>query len=121
MAIFNKMPANRANARIIAAGIVSLLALLESPASWADFYLHGWEGHHEDSGILSLDPQLLFYMSSADFDTSGALMIPAPSASAVFQNYTRAEADIDVAYGLSRRLTLYGRGSWTRVGLSAGI
>lgn len=94
------------------APLVTLLALSWSPFAQearADFFTHHWENHHVRADRLKASAEFSYFISDRNFDPSGSLMIPSG-----LQQYSTMQGDLDLAYGLSSKFTLYGRANWRR-------
>lgn len=93
--------------------LTTLTASLALPTvARADFYLHYWEDEHENAHDLRFDATAGYYLSSNNFDGQGNLIVPTN-----FSQYTRIQTDVTVAYGLTSKLSAYGRLGWARTEL----
>lgn len=93
--------------------IFALFLTLTSLAR-ADFYLHPWQDFHEDGDTALLSAELFYYSTGSNF-YSGL----SSSAPAGFNQYNRIENDDVIQYGLTDRLSLFGRLTWMRAQVSS--
>jgi hypothetical protein len=96
----------------VAATIPLTLAALVPGVARADLLVHFWEPHHENPRSFTVAPELHLYSAKGNFDVDGAQSTPAGT-----YGYSRAQTDVNLAYGLGKRLTAYGRLSWAKVTL----
>ena len=90
--------------------LTTLTASLALPSlARADFYLHYWEDQYEAPEVLRLNADVGYYVTKDDFDGSGKLIIPTG-----FLQYSRIQTDLTAAYGLTSKLSAFGRLSWAR-------
>jgi hypothetical protein len=92
------------------APLILLAATLESSPARGDFFIHFWEPHFERAKGLTLLPEIHNYSASGNFDAEGVRYVPSGSGT-----YTRLETDVLASYGLTPKLTAYGRVSWAKV------
>ena len=88
--------------------------LLPSSARADEFFLHGWQEHHEPLARFALKPEFLYYASTTNFAPDGTTYLPRN-----FQKYTRLQFDTYVDYGLTPAVTLFGRLSWAQAHVDA--
>lgn len=96
--------------------MIFCLVALFLTSSWAraDFYLHPWQDFHGagQSALLSVD--LFVYSTRSNFYPNLGTASPTG-----FNQYNRIENDDIVQYGVTDRLTLYGRLTWMRAQVSS--
>lgn len=99
---------------IALAGATILLApTVMTRCAYADFFLHPWESHHQRSQSFRLSGEFGYFSTSSNYDTNGVPFVPTG-----LTGYNRISSDFVLDYGLSSRLTVFGRMSWARVELS---
>lgn len=89
-----------------------LLAFGASVEARADFFLHHWESHKSAPEAFHFDVAEHYYTTTTNFDADGAQMLPAG-----LNQYKRWETDAQALYGLTPKLTAYGRTAWAYVSL----
>jgi hypothetical protein len=87
-----------------------LILLMSSSYAYADFYLHRWDNHHEQKGFWTFNLDVIYYNSSSNFDGSGSSVSIDD-----LRYYSRFQDDLTLSYGISDRLSVYGRMSWAYV------
>lgn len=93
---------------------VFALLLALSPVARADFYLHPWQDFHQSADSALLSVELLYYSTGSNFYPGLGSVTPTG-----FNQYTRIENDDLIQYGLTERLSLFGRLTWMRAQVSS--
>lgn len=83
--------------------LVTGLSLLGTEAK-ADFYIHTWNTHHESAHRLRLNVDALHYRTDSNYDLDGSSFTPVG-----LNSYQRTLLDLTGTFGLTSRLSLYGR------------
>jgi hypothetical protein len=78
----------------------------------ADFFLHHWENHHQDTHRALLSAEAHYFATTQDYDGNGNLLIPTG-----LQKYTRIQTDLLAEYGIWSRLSAFARLSFARAQL----
>jgi len=92
--------------------LLFILQIILINHTMADFYVHHWENHHEDKSGFLLNPEFKYYQTNTNFWTDGSSFIPAN-----LNTYNRTYLDTNLAYGVGKDLTLFGRLSWAYIDL----
>lgn len=92
---------------------VGVLALFLAASAHADFYLHHWEDHYEPVHQVSLEPTLLYYSATQNFDQNAVQVTPPGLGS-----YKRLEIDLTGQFGLLDRFSIFARLAWARVAVN---
>jgi hypothetical protein len=90
----------------------SALALLVTSPAQADFYLHHWENRQEGAKSWKLGSDLRYFTTSSNYDSTGTAVAPTS-----LDQYSRIVLDIGAQYGITDRITLFGRTTWSYVNL----
>jgi hypothetical protein len=88
------------------AGIGSL-ALFSSVPAHADFFIHSWDNRHSSVGLFDLGADLMWYRTTSNFDSTGSTFEPSGLSS-----YQRILLDLNLGYGITPKLSIYGRLNW---------
>ncbi len=95
------------NNKIIKILLVTVIVSLSSRAN-AGFFLKHWEDHRQPYESVLLNPSVGGYQSQINFDHFGSKFKPS-----TLVNYQRINSDVLLSWGLSRKLSLFGRASWS--------
>ncbi|OFZ21550.1 MAG: hypothetical protein A2X94_05445 [Bdellovibrionales bacterium GWB1_55_8] len=98
------------------ASIAGLLLTFPVPPAHADFFLQHWENKHQSPKVLDISARLGAYFTEKNFDDSGSLEKPND-----LNRYSRIDSDLALSWGLSRRLSVFGRSSWAHVELDHAV
>jgi hypothetical protein len=93
----------------------SLLAIaiaLASVEARADFTLQHWENRQVGAASWKLWSDLRYFDTSSNYDASGASVRPL-----TLQSYSQTRLDIGGQYGITDRISLFGRLSWSYIQL----
>lgn len=101
-------PDVRRTLSILAFASFGVMAL--SLTAQADYFSKPVTNFREAPGTLTLSPDANYYSSSSNFDATAAKFRPAG-----FLRYDRIDTNAQIAYGLNKYLTAFGRLSWARV------
>ncbi len=109
---FPLLPYARRRSRL--AGLLPAVAvvypLLVPNSAHADYYLHFWENQHRPNQDFRIVPEISLFSTSQNYDATGASVVPTGLAS-----YTRIQTDVLAGFGISSRLTVWGRAGWANI------
>jgi hypothetical protein len=88
------------------AGLGSL-ALFSSTPARADFFIHSWDNHHTNAKLLDVGADVMWYRTTSNFDSTGSSFEPSGLGS-----YQRIILDLNAIYGITSKLSIYGRLDW---------
>jgi hypothetical protein len=97
--------------RVIARALLLAIAVLPLTAR-ADFFNHTWDDHYSEHKVLVLEPSFTYYQTNANFYVTGT-----DSKVAGLTRYSRSMADLSASYGLTPRLSFFGRASWAAISM----
>ncbi len=83
------------------------------PVAHADFYIHTWENHHTNLGVLNLRGELGYFTSTTNFNANSTVQ----AFNVANTTYNRIQTDFSGVYGLLESLSIYGTFSWARVSI----
>lgn len=103
MTFLNHLPRRLCFGFYLALGLATLSSF--PIGARADFILHAWEDQHEDAGFSNFKFSTFYYRTGSNFKgPQGSNLTPAG-----FNDLQKAEEDFTFRYGLSQRISFYGR------------